>query len=230
MPLPKLSTSKAFYLRQLWFYNFGVHAITKFGSKVFFFNWTEDIASRGSIEIASCFHSFSQIFGEHFSNEVSHLIIWSDSCVGQNKNFNMTCLYQYLLLKGYYKCIDHKLPEVGHSYLDSDRDFERIEKNVRKHENMYTPEQYRDIIRQSNKGLVVFNMENHFKDIDELQLKLHLYNRKKNVLNEKVNFRDEIKWIQVDSFGSYLYEETLDELTPFLKVDLLKARQSVIYS
>lgn len=33
-----------------------------------------------------------------------------------------------MILKGDFKIIDHKSPEVGHSYLDSDRDFERIKK------------------------------------------------------------------------------------------------------
>lgn len=36
MPLPKLSTSKAFYLRQMWLYNFGINCITYSGSKSFF--------------------------------------------------------------------------------------------------------------------------------------------------------------------------------------------------
>nr|CAH7723763.1 unnamed protein product [Callosobruchus chinensis] len=52
MPLPKLSTSKAFYLRQIWLYNFGIHSITYSGHKSFFFTWTEDTANRGSNEIA----------------------------------------------------------------------------------------------------------------------------------------------------------------------------------
>lgn len=37
VPLPKLSTSKAFYLRQILFYHFGVHTITKAGDKPFIF-------------------------------------------------------------------------------------------------------------------------------------------------------------------------------------------------
>lgn len=33
MPLPRLSTSKAFYLTQLWLYNLGIHVVTKEGGK-----------------------------------------------------------------------------------------------------------------------------------------------------------------------------------------------------
>lgn len=47
-----------------------------------------------------------------------------------------------MVLQGLYEIIDHKFPEVGHSYLDSDRDFGKVEKRLRKHQNIYTPEQY----------------------------------------------------------------------------------------
>lgn len=225
MPLPKLSTSKAFYLRQMWFYNLGIHTIRNTGHKTFFFTWTEEMANRGSSEIASCLHTFCQIYNEYFQEKIDHIIIWSDSCSGQNKNFNMIALYQLLVLKGDFKVIDHKFPEVGHSYLDSDRDFGRIEKLLRKHENIYVPDQYREILR-TPKDTVVVDMKNHFKDIDEISSKLNLYNRKKNVNNEKVYFRDGIKWIRVDSYGCYYYKTTLDEMTPFYKVDILKKQRT----
>lgn len=122
MPLPKLSTSKSFYLRQMWLYNFGIHCITSSGHKSYFFTWTEDIANRGSNEIASCLLRFCKLLKEE-NAEIEHLIIWSDQCGGQNKNFSVLSLYEYLILNNVFKIIDHKFPEVGHSYLESDRDF-----------------------------------------------------------------------------------------------------------
>lgn len=38
----------------------------------------------------------------------------SDSCVGQNKNFNLICLYQFLILKGYFKVITNFKKLVTH--------------------------------------------------------------------------------------------------------------------
>lgn len=145
MPLPKLSTSKAFYLRQMWLYNVGIHCVKQSGHKSYFFTWTEDIANRGSNEIASCLLRFCKLLKEE-DPEIDHLIIWSDSCAGQNKNFYILCLYQYLILNNFFKVVDHKFPVVGHSFLDSDRDFGRIEKVLRKHQNIYIPDQYRELI------------------------------------------------------------------------------------
>lgn len=59
-----------------------------------------------------------------------HEIFWTDSFSGQNKNFQLICIYQYLILKGILKLIDHKYAEAGDTYLESDRDFGRIEKST----------------------------------------------------------------------------------------------------
>jgi len=41
LPLPKLSTSTAFYLRQMWLYNLGVHLVSDKESRGYFQIWTE---------------------------------------------------------------------------------------------------------------------------------------------------------------------------------------------
>jgi len=156
MPLLKFSTSKAFYLRQLWFYNFGTHAITSKGHQPYMFTWIEDLAGNGSNEIASSLWYFTKISKNTTLQDVDHLVIWSDFCADQNKNFNIISLYQFMVLKGDFKLIDHKFPEVGHSYLDSDRDFGRIEKRLRKNQNIYTPEQYCNIIKDASQKKMLY--------------------------------------------------------------------------
>lgn len=222
LPLPKLTTSKAFYLRQMWMYNLGIHSINKGQEKANFFTWTEDVAHRGSAEICSSLLTFLEYHIPIQGKGISHLVIWTDSCAGQNKNFLIICLYQYLILKGIVKQIDHKFPEVGHSFLDSDRDFGRIEKNLRKHDTIYLPEEYRTIISKSSKINHVTDMTHHFREFKDLAQDLNLINRKKTLQNKTVPFRDGIKWIRVDEYGSYWYKESYDPNTPFQKVNIIK--------
>lgn len=209
----------------MWFYNLSIHIITKEGEQSSFFTWTEDVANRGSNEVCSAVLTLVEF--NNVIKEKDHVIFWTDSCSGQNKNFQLIFLYQYLILKGIFKVIDHKYPEVGHSYLDSDRDFGRIEKVLRKNETVYLPDDYRQIISKASKNNHVTDMTNHFHDFDQLASKMNLTNRKTNTLKEKAMFRDSVKWIRVDEFGSYLYKECYDEYTPFKKVDLLKKNGKV---
>ena len=47
MPLPKLTTSVAFYLHQLWLYNVGIHITNSKENKAYFHIWSENEADRG---------------------------------------------------------------------------------------------------------------------------------------------------------------------------------------
>lgn len=80
-----------------------------------------------------------------------------------------------MILKGYFEIINYNFPEVGHSSLDSDWDFGRIEKRLRLHENIYLLEQYRDKITVACKINHLTDMTTSFK----------LNNGKKNILGEK---------------------------------------------
>lgn len=129
-----------------------------------------DLAEKGINEIASCLWYFTQLSKNTTLQDVDHLVIWSATCVSQNKNFYILSLYGSMILKGEFKIIDHKFPEVGHSYLDSDGDFGRIEKKLRKNQNIYTPEQYRNIIKGvSKKNAVLVDAEHQFKKVDSSQ-------------------------------------------------------------
>lgn len=83
MPLPKLSMSIAFYLRQVWFYNLVIHMVRmKDDGDVeengFMFSWVENEGGRGPDEILLSLHAFfleADIRGDK-------LLAWSDSCGG----------------------------------------------------------------------------------------------------------------------------------------------------
>lgn len=80
LPTPLLATSKVFYLRQLWTYNLCIYDLIK--NEAHMHVWSENIASRGSQEIGSCLLYFIKSLPPN----ITKMIIYSDSCGGQNKN------------------------------------------------------------------------------------------------------------------------------------------------
>jgi len=89
-PLPHIQTNKVFYLCQLWLYNKGFD-VTKTNTG-HMYCWTENVAKRGSVEVVSCLLKFV--------NDVAYdwpeLVLWSDSCGGQNCNVNMVGFFNNL--------------------------------------------------------------------------------------------------------------------------------------
>ena len=120
---PLLTTNVVCYKRQLWTYNLGIHDC-KTGRRCMHM-WHEGTASRGSHEIGSCIlHHL-----EKMQSQATKLILYSDSCGGQNRNINLVCLWMHIVSSPEYSIsqIDHKFMVSGHSYLPNDRDFASIE-------------------------------------------------------------------------------------------------------
>ena len=108
MPLPKLSVGEAFYLRQIWMYNVGVHVVRQKREGSYFQIWTETECKRGVNEVCSSHLAFFTIA----DISLNKLVVWSDSCAGQNKNFATMCFWQYVLLSGHFNTIKHKFPSA----------------------------------------------------------------------------------------------------------------------
>ena len=78
--------------------------------------WSESTAGRGSEEMASCLVMAVEDLTER--QEVDELILHSDSCRGQNKNFTMLSLMHVHVENGIPK-ISHKFEQTvkaGHQY------------------------------------------------------------------------------------------------------------------
>ena len=146
LPTPLLSAGPAFYKRKIWTFNFGVHdCIEQSG---FMFVWNEVIGKRGSDEIGSCILKY--IKSRNIKNR--NLVIFSDNCPGQNKNWTIAALWHHLVLTNAFDSVEHKFLLPGHSHLPCDRDFGRIEKFRRLHyQNVYSTEEWCEVIAKSNK-------------------------------------------------------------------------------
>jgi len=123
LPTPVLTTNVAFYKRQLWTYNVGIHNCKTGGACMHMFH--EGIASRGSHEIGSCLLKHLR----EMNTDAKHLILYSDSCGGQNRNIFIVCLLLHIVCSQEFtiSLIDHKFMVSGHSYLPNDRDFGSVE-------------------------------------------------------------------------------------------------------
>lgn len=131
---PTLKHSSVFYQRQYSCYNQAVHNMGT--NDVFMCFWHESVAKRGSAEIASCLLKYVSTHFKPMENIGTDrkLIVWSDRCVGQNNNWRMISLYQYLVTMKYFSSVEQKFLTSGHSFLPCDRDFALIE---RKKKNGY---------------------------------------------------------------------------------------------
>ena len=91
LPCPRLSVGSAYYKRKIWLYNFCVHDISDGETgESYMYVWEENVAARGSVEIASCLIKW---LGDYVLNKPQHprnLRIFADNCGGQNKNILMT--------------------------------------------------------------------------------------------------------------------------------------------
>lgn len=136
--LPKAPTNMMYYTRNFNMYNLGIHERGNGHFNV----WYETDASRGAREIASCLI-------KHFDNtdmeNIEELILWSDSCGGQNRNHIMAIMLLHYLHSrdgGKLKKITLKFLKSGHSFNPCDSDFGVFEKSVERQQIISTPFEY----------------------------------------------------------------------------------------
>lgn len=89
--IPNLTTSIAYYKRQLKLFNLGIHVGST--GKCVFNLWLEFEASRGTQEVGSCLKKHI----EKIEAPVTELILWSDACGGQNRSIKLILMLIHTL-------------------------------------------------------------------------------------------------------------------------------------
>ena len=111
--------------------------------------WTENIASRGSIEIASCLIKWIETYVLTVPDHPRNLRIFADNCGGQNKNILVTlALLQEIHLK-HFDRIELCYLVAGHSFSACDRAFGNIDGYLKKYSDILSPQSYCSKIQHS---------------------------------------------------------------------------------
>lgn len=127
LPTPLLTCGTVFYKRQFSVYNLTVHDCKTGKSRHYM--WHESMARRGSVEIASCLYKTLI----DMPPEVKHVIFYSDTCGGQNKNSNVISMFMFALSKHpTLETIEHKFLIPGHTHMECDSDHSLIERKSKR--------------------------------------------------------------------------------------------------
>lgn len=164
LPLPHLQTNQVFYSRQLWYNVFGVHNLGT--NDVTMFTYHECDAKKGANEVTTLLFRYLRDLNGDLPE---HLVLISDSCCGQNKNYIMLhFLFMLVHCFKMFKSVLHLFPVRGHSYLPNDQDFSLIEKKKRVLESAELPDDWDQIILEARKYPSPFKLHkiHHYDIID----------------------------------------------------------------
>jgi hypothetical protein len=188
---PSLNAGALYYKRKLSVYNQTVYNLAD--HSVHCYVWHEGSGGRGSCEMASCLYKYISAL----SSDVQRLILYSDTCGGQNRNINFSSMCLYATTHLPITTIDHVYMESGHSQMECDSVHSTIEKAT-KSVPVYVPMDYFGIIRgawRANK-YEVHPMSTEFLNFKEVTKKF-VVNRSKAVDGTVVNWL-KMKWIRYD--------------------------------
>ncbi|XP_067643864.1 uncharacterized protein [Eurosta solidaginis] len=182
---PSFSSNIAFDMRHLWTYNLCIVNEADGHDKAYMYVWSENIASRGAEEIASC---LIKHFRMHLSRDVKHIILYSNSCGGLNRSLKITLLVKHFLANSDIDLIEQKFFLSGHNYNMCDEQFKIIERIPEIYQCIETPDKWIDIIRnakQTHPQFTVTKME-IYDFISAEELNKLIINVKKDLNNEKI--------------------------------------------
>lgn len=202
LEMPRLSTSIAYYKRKLWLYNLCIYdEKRRIG---YMYAWPETIASRGAQEIGAC---LCRHFREKLPPSTRKLILYSDSCYGQNRNQKLALILKKFLDEWTHSnlVIEQRYFIVGHSYNSCDRCFGLISTQSKITENIFIPQHWIQTIRQAKKSDPLFVVNEMKKEdfLSSVPLEKMIVNRKKSTSGNRISW---------NNFQTIIY----DKKSPFI--------------
>jgi hypothetical protein len=225
---PNSQVSQVHYKRKFAVYNLTMYSLGD--AEATCYVWDESDGNKGSCEVATCLYRYLQ----SLPRSVTHVILYSDTCGGQNRNKYVAAALQFAVktIKN-IKIIDQKFLESGHSHMECDSMHAAIEK-AKKNATIFVPAQWYSIFGMARnppytviplehsyfldfKFLAKRTMVNTKKDEDKepvswLKLKWIRYTEDDNTLLFKYNIPDEFKELKNKKATRRGRQQTVDKL------------------
>lgn len=217
-PIPFLKVNEAYYKRQLWLYNLGIHNLKDKSATMMV--WTEAMGKRGSCEVGSALHDF--IINQDLTM-YSKIHSFSDGCGGQNKNRNIVSLMMHVVNTTPINEWTHTYLESGHSFLPNDTDFGRIERKKNSRKDICNFDEWKDVIKSCNFKVKELDV------IFDLKKLSNLYTfRNFNTEGEKFSWL-EVKQFKIESESSIIgYKLSNHDSEALKKIDFSSKKASGI--
>ena len=212
LPVPKSKVSVFYYRRKLNLYNLSVYSLGDGNVKCYM--WGETQGKRGACEIGTCLVNYIM----SLPNNIRHVILYSDTCTGQNRNQYVFTALQYVLDKcPHIETIQQKFLTSGHTEMEVDSCHAAIER-ASQCVDIFSYDDWFKVIhlaRGRNPYGVVLLDHTSFLDLKSMANNAHA-NLKINTKGDKVN------WMKIVHFSftsgaesvqyRYSFEETLQEM------------------
>ena len=164
LPLPKIAVSDQFYRKLIWLHNCNIHVHNS--PRSYMFPYMEGYYKKGADTV---YNLLLHVITEETKIDcVNRILLFSDACGGQNRNYSMMiCLS---LLSRYLEvAIKHLYPVRGHSYCQCDRNFGAYGKLKKKVECVETESEWINIIKRARKTDPFIVVEKHQYDVKDLE-------------------------------------------------------------
>ena len=206
LQLPSGSASLLYYKRKLILHNCTVYEDSK---RAFCFVWLETDGRRGSSEIGTFLYRYLS----GLPATVKEVILYSDSCTGQNRNQFITAVLLHAVQVLHIDVIEQKFLVPGHTQMECDSMHSAIE-HAQRYQKTYVPNDWLNVMKSARRRHPYQTEQLSFGDFYDLRAlaKDLLSNRKTNSSGKSVNWM-EIRCIRVSkaSPGVVFYKTDFSE-------------------
>ena len=133
LQIPSSNVGATYYMHKLNLYNLFIFGLGESDGTCYV--WSEFEGKRGSIEVGTALLNHLKSLPEN----VDKVVLYSDTCAGQNRNRFITGLLKYIVqTEEKFKTIEQKFFETGHSFMEADAIHATIERK-KKHTSLEVP-------------------------------------------------------------------------------------------